>query len=112
MSRLSWLHLIILMNVQRRINTRFCTIFSITEKEHFSTYGTCVCSVMPDSLQAMDCSLPGSSVHGILQARILEWVAISYSTNSLYCFVDIKTKHRYFEKEIKEKVTGEYLSWI
>ena len=25
------------------------------------------------------CSLPGSSVHGILQARILEWVAISFS---------------------------------
>ena len=25
----------------------------------------------------MDCSLPGSSVHGILQARILEWTAIS-----------------------------------
>ena len=25
----------------------------------------------------MDCSLPGSSVHGILQARILEWVTIS-----------------------------------
>ena len=25
----------------------------------------------------MDCSLPGSSVHGIFQARILEWVAIS-----------------------------------
>ena len=27
----------------------------------------------------MDCDLPGSSVHGNLQARILEWVAISYS---------------------------------
>ena len=27
----------------------------------------------------MDCSLPGSSVHRILQARILEWVAISFS---------------------------------
>ena len=27
----------------------------------------------------MDCSLPGSSVHGILQARTLEWVAISFS---------------------------------
>ena len=27
----------------------------------------------------MDCSPPGSSVHGILQARILEWVAISCS---------------------------------
>ena len=30
----------------------------------------------------MDCSLPGSSVNGILQARILEWVAISYSKGS------------------------------
>ena len=30
----------------------------------------------------MDCSLLGSSVHGILQARILEWVAISYSRGS------------------------------
>ena len=27
----------------------------------------------------MDCSLPGSSVHGILQARIMEWVAIPFS---------------------------------
>ena len=30
----------------------------------------------------MDCSPPGSSVHGILQARILEWVAISFSWGS------------------------------
>ena len=30
----------------------------------------------------MDCSLPGSSVHGISQARILEWVAISFSRES------------------------------
>ena len=30
----------------------------------------------------MDCSPPGSSVHGISQARILEWVAISYSRGS------------------------------
>ena len=28
---------------------------------------------------SVDCSLPGSSVHGILQARILEWVALSFS---------------------------------
>ena len=27
----------------------------------------------------MDCSLPGSSVNGILQARVLEWVAIAFS---------------------------------
>ena len=30
----------------------------------------------------MDCSLPGSSVHGILQAKILEWVAVSFSRGS------------------------------
>ena len=30
----------------------------------------------------MDCSVLGSSVHGILQARILEWVAISFSRGS------------------------------
>ena len=30
----------------------------------------------------MDCSLPGSSVHGIFQARVLEWVAISFSKGS------------------------------
>ena len=27
----------------------------------------------------MDCSLPGSCIHGILQARVLEWVAIAFS---------------------------------
>ena len=30
----------------------------------------------------MDCSLPGSFLHGILQARVLEWVAISFSRGS------------------------------
>ena len=33
----------------------------------------------PNLCDPVDCSLPGSSVHGILQARILEWVAISFS---------------------------------
>ena len=37
------------------------------------------CSVMSNSLQPHFCSLPGSSIHGILQARTLEWVAISFS---------------------------------
>ena len=31
-----------------------------------------------------DCSLPGSSIHGIFQARVLEWVAISFSSKSAY----------------------------
>ena len=30
----------------------------------------------------MDCSSPGSSIHGISQARILEWIATSYSRGS------------------------------
>ena len=33
----------------------------------------------PTLCDPMDCSVPGSSVHGICQARILEWVAISFS---------------------------------
>ena len=36
-------------------------------------------TVMSTLCNPMDYSLPGSSVHGILQARILEWVAISFS---------------------------------
>ena len=31
----------------------------------------------------MDCSLPGSSIHGICQARVLEWGAIAFSTTWL-----------------------------
>ena len=36
----------------------------------------------PTLCDPMDCSLPGSSVHGIFQARVLEWVAISFSRGS------------------------------
>ena len=36
----------------------------------------------PTLYDPMDCSQPGSSIHGILQARILEWVAISFSRGS------------------------------
>ena len=39
-------------------------------------------SFVSDSCDPMDCSLPGSSVYGILQARILDWVAISFSRGS------------------------------
>ena len=33
----------------------------------------------PTPSDPMDCSPPGSSVHGIFQARVLEWVAIAFS---------------------------------
>ena len=42
---------------------------------HFSS----VAQLCPSLCDPMNCSMPGSSVHGILQARILEWVAISFS---------------------------------
>jgi len=41
-----------------------------------------VAQLCPTLCSPMDCSPPGSSVHGILQARILEWVAISYFKGS------------------------------
>ena len=45
----------------------------------------CLCEVAqscPTLCDPVDCSPPGSSVHGILQARILGWVAISFSRGS------------------------------
>ena len=46
----------------------------------------CVCVLVTQSCltlhDPMDCSRPGSSVHGILQARIMEWVVISSSRGS------------------------------
>ena len=38
----------------------------------------------PTLSDPMDCSLPGSSVHRIFQARVLEWGAIAFSASSLY----------------------------
>ena len=35
----------------------------------------------PTLSDPMDCSLPGSSVHGIFQARVLEWVAVAFSAS-------------------------------
>ena len=41
-----------------------------------------VAQLCPTLCNPMDCSLPGSSVHGIFQARVLEWIAISFSRGS------------------------------
>ena len=50
---------------------------------HVTSTHTCAKSFQLSALcDPMDCSLPGSSVHRILQARILEWVAISFSRAS------------------------------
>ena len=41
-----------------------------------------VAQLCPTLCNPVDCNLPGSSIHGILQTRILEWVAISFSRGS------------------------------
>ena len=38
----------------------------------------------PTPSDPMDCGLPGSSVHGIFQARVLEWGAIAFSDDPIY----------------------------
>ena len=57
------------------------TIFSIwfcnVERKESEVTQSC-----PTLCNPMDCSLAGSSIHGIFQARILEWVAISFSRRS------------------------------
>ena len=53
-----------------------------TEWEFYYSCESEVTQSCPTLCDPMDCSLPGSSIHGILQARILEWVAISFSRRS------------------------------
>ena len=45
----------------------------------------------------MDCSLPGSSIPGIFQARVLEWVAIAFSPESQQLNSNIKSQEMVHE---------------
>ena len=47
----------------------------------------------PTLSDPMDCSLPGSSIHGIFQARVLEWGAIAFSALEKYRKGSVRTKH-------------------
>ena len=46
----------------------------------------------PTLSDPMDCSLPGFSIHGIFQARVLEWGAIAFSERSTYFEVNIEIR--------------------
>ena len=59
-----------------------CCVYAV--QQVIRLYRYCMCAwvhaqLYPTLCDPMDCSTPCSSVHGICQARILEWVAISYS---------------------------------
>ena len=60
-----------------KIRTRGCPEDTLTRKGNVLVTQLC-----PTLCNPMDCSPPGSSIHGILQARIVEWVAISFSRGS------------------------------
>ena len=47
-------------------------------------------SVMSILSDPMDFSLPGSSIHGIFQARVLEWGAIAFSKSQITAYVFLK----------------------
>ena len=61
----------------------FTCIFISALKSENNHVCVCMCMLVaqscPTVYDPMDCSPPGSSVHGILQARILEWVAMPFS---------------------------------
>ena len=59
----------------------------------------------PTLYDPMDCSPPGSSVHGILQARTLEWVAISFSKSRNKCHQLREFTYLYMA------TTNHYSSW-
>ena len=61
-------------------------LYLIHEEKQDMDAGVCVCALVAQSYltlcDPMDCSLPGSSIRGIFQARILEWIDISFSRGS------------------------------
>ena len=80
-----------------------------------------MCAKSPQSgltiCDAMDCSSLGSSVHGIFQARILEWVAMPSSRGSSWIFPTQEFSHisytagRVFKAEALGRPSLEYGAW-
>ena len=62
----------------------------------------------PSLRNPMDCSLPGSSVHGICQARVLEWGAIAFSAKNLSYWENGGPIQGNMEARRKSRLTCEY----
>ena len=72
---ITWMDIINLWYVKEIILEKHTVSF------HFYTYRKSKL-IRSERKQIMNCSLPGSSVHGILQPKILEWLDISFSRGS------------------------------
>ena len=59
----------------------------------------------------VDCSLPGSSVHGIFQAIVLEWIAISFSRGSYWPRDRTRVSH-IVDRRFTVWVTGEQRNYV
>ena len=59
------------------LNQFYCNNLHTSENVKVKVAQSC-----PTLCNPMDCSLPGSSVHGILQVRLQEWVAVPFSRGS------------------------------
>ena len=83
--RMDWLDLLavqgtlksLLQHHRSKASILWCSAFFTVQFSH--PYSSKVAQSFPTICYPMDSSLPGSSVRGILQARVLEWVAISFS---------------------------------
>src|SRR5574339_127357 len=99
--RMDWLDLLavqgtlksLLQHHSSKASILLCSAFFIVQLSHlYMTTGktialtrwifSSVAQSCPTLCNPMDCSLPGSSVHGIFQAIVLEWIAISFSRGS------------------------------
>ena len=58
-----------------------------------------VAQLCPTLSDPMDCSLPGSSIHGSFQARVLEWVAIAFSDD-----YTVEVKNRFKGLDLIDRV--------
>ena len=80
--RVNTFHLYFRHNFKEEVTFKVVrTINTVIGEEYHVLYLICCCLVAqlcPTLCNPMDCSPPGSSIHSILQARILEWVAISF----------------------------------
>ena len=65
-----------------------------------------VAQLCPTLSDLMDCSLPGFSIHGIFQARALEWVAIAFSVRSLQVAL-IPCPDDHIQKNYREETVGQ-----